>query len=125
MLLNVASDRQFQRYLDIMEQRLHVAMAPILAASARIQVNRSGVQAENYTIERGEPLLVRHLQRIYRDQYRSVSAAVEEHELKADTVTDFMTEQLRHITQHGSKEIRRIAENLRADINAKILAMTQ
>jgi len=121
MLVNVETDRTFQSYLDRMEQRLYAEMQPILTAGIRLQVNRSSIAGENYVISRGGPVLLRHYQRIYRDQYRAVSEA----EAKAETMTRFLAAQLNHLVTEAGRQIRRIAESLRTEIADRILAMVQ
>ena len=107
MLLDVPDDREFQRYLDHVEQRLHVRLAPILAAAIHLQVARNFVQAQDYIKQRGRPLLELFYRRIYRDQFRAVTRQLEEKQL-----TPFMQEQLTWLQLHAASQITNISQTL-------------
>jgi len=119
MLVDTTNDREFQKYLDRMEQRLYAEMLPILTAGIRLQVNRNSIVAEDYVIRRGGPVLFQHYRRIYRDQYHAVSEAEEK------AITAFLTEQLRFLAAEAGQQIRRIAESLRRDISNTIFGMVR
>jgi len=115
MLLDVANDRAFQRYLDVMEQRLHVRLAPILIAGIRLQANRNHARAIDYVNKRGRPLLALFYRHIYRDQYRAITAQVEEKAL-----TRFMGEQVAWLTINAGAKITNISTTL-ADMVAGLI----
>jgi uncharacterized protein with gpF-like domain len=123
MLLNVSDDDHFQAYLDREEQRLYVPMAGILTAGVRLQVNRTSVAAEVYIVERGGPLLLKTYRRIYRDQFRAVSAL--ERKAEGDSITEFMAEQERYLKAEGARKIVDIAESLRDFVRGVVLGMLQ
>jgi len=125
MLVDAETDDEFQAYLDQMEQRLYLDMVPVLTAGVRLQVKRGSIQAEDYVNARGAPILLRHYTRVYRDQYRAVSAAEREAEAKAASITRFLAEQLRWIAREAGRQIRRISESLRRDIADMVLAMVR
>jgi SPP1 gp7 family putative phage head morphogenesis protein len=115
MLLDVANDRAFQRYLDVMEQRLHVRLAPILIAGIRLQANRNHARAIDYINTRGRPVLALFYRHIYRDQYRAITAQVEEKQL-----TRFMTEQVAWLTINAGAKINGISTTM-ADMVAGLI----
>ena len=121
MLVNTRSDTEFQAYCDTEEQRLYVALWPILAAGVRLQVNTNAVQASDYVEARGGPVLTAHYERIYRDQYNAVSEQADLI-LKAAGVSDFLIEQSRNLLRLGAQKIVGIAETLRKVINDLMLA---
>jgi hypothetical protein len=116
MLLDVTNDLTFQRYLDDMEQRLHVRLAPLLVAGIRLQVNRNHIRAAEYINSRGKPLLAMFYRHIYRDQYRAITAQVEE-----KAITKFMVEQLAWLTLHAGAKITGISSTLAGVIASMIL----
>jgi len=120
MLVDVESDREFQAYCDRVERRLYADMVPVLVAGVRLQVARTGVRAQDYVETRGAPILLRYYRRVYRDQFRAVGAALAEE--KAETLTGFMTEQLRWLARAAGAQIRRIAESLRRDVADLVMA---
>jgi SPP1 gp7 family putative phage head morphogenesis protein len=120
MLLDVDNDRTFQRYLDDVEQRLHVRLFPILTAGIRLQANRSHIRAQEYINTRGRPLLALFYRHIYRDQYRAISDQVEEKQL-----TNFMREQVAWLTINAGAKITGISSTLTDAIAELILEMVR
>jgi SPP1 gp7 family putative phage head morphogenesis protein len=116
MLLDVASDREFQKYLDMIEQRLHVLLTAILTAAIRMQVTRGFNQGQSYIRERGRPLLARFYRRIYRDQYRAVTKQLEEKAGISLDISRFMQEQLAWLDLHAGDQINNIAQKMVDDI---------
>jgi SPP1 gp7 family putative phage head morphogenesis protein len=120
MLLDVTSDREFQNYLDVVEQRLHVRLAPILIAGIRLQGNRNHVRALDYINTRGRPVLALFYRHIYRDQFRAITAQVESKQL-----SNFMTEQLALLNIHAGAKITGISSTLVDTIANLILEMVR
>lgn len=119
MLINVTHDRQFQRFLDHMEQRLHVHMVPLLMTGIRLQLRDGGVPAHNILARRGEKLLVSHYKRIFRQVYASIEPIQ-----KDDTrgITDFMYRMLTYLEREGGRQIQYISQNLMDAIRDRIMA---
>src|SRR5262245_58328614 len=113
MLVNVRSDREFQRYCDRMEQSLHTKLMPTLTAAIRIQVNTNAARAKDYSEKRATPELVNHYQHIYSDQYNAVTAST----TKEDTRGGFLDSQLAFLEREGASKITGISTNLAQDIN--------
>lgn len=113
MLINVANDAAFQRYLDRMEQRLHVRMVPVLSAGVRLQMSRGGIPAAHYVNTRGEPILFRYYRQIYRDSYTEVTHQVVRIESKAARtgLTNFMQEQLSYLEREAARKINMISQS--------------
>jgi hypothetical protein len=114
MLLNVRSDRDFQNYLDRIEQRLHVAMVPILAHGMRMVVRQGGVLAHAYIVGRGQPVLLKVYKRIYRDVYSSVPPRDQLRKARdpwdwTEGVNDFLDGQLDHLEREAGSKIVGIA----------------
>jgi len=120
MLLDVDNDRTFQRYLDDVEQRLHVNLFPILTAGIRLHAARSFIRAQDYVNKRGKPLLALFYRRIYRDQYRAITDQADEKAL-----TNFMTEQVAWLTIHAGAKITGISSALTDAIADLILEMVR
>lgn len=129
----VRADAEYQRYLDSREESLARKLVPILTAAINIQVSTSGERAESYLIERGTPVLRKHIERVYREQYVSVSADLERRSLPFETlitkqtlrqflVESFMEEVSGAISRYAATEIRRIADSLKARIRDIIFA---
>lgn len=125
MLIGVSDDRRFQRYLDRMEQELHVALYPVMVAAIRLQVNRNAVRAENYMRERGAPLLLRHYRRIYRDQFKALDALPVEEKAARRGLSAFMTEQLAWMAIEAGSRITGISGALARIIAARLIDMVR
>jgi predicted ABC-type ATPase len=110
MLLDAPDDKEFQRYLDRIEQSLYVEMAAAMQATVRIQINRTGLQGENYLSRRGADLLLHFYRRIYRDQYNAISKV----ETKAES--RFLTNQVEYLKRRAAQKIVGISEGLRREI---------
>src|SRR5437868_224028 len=95
MLVDVADDTEFQRYLDRVEQQMYLELQPAMTATIRIHINRNGIQAETYLNKRGGDILNKYYQRIFRDQFRAVTHQVEAKSI----ISDFMAEQIVHLTR--------------------------
>jgi SPP1 gp7 family putative phage head morphogenesis protein len=115
MLIDVKDDREFQAYLDRIEQQLHVRLAAIIAAAIRLLVTRSFNQAQEYIRQRGRPLLALFYRRIYRDQYAAVTK-LEEKAGVPMTITRFMEEQLFWLDAHAADQINGIAQSVQDQI---------
>jgi SPP1 gp7 family putative phage head morphogenesis protein len=120
MLLDVTDDRRFQRYLDDVEQRLHVNLFPILTAGIRLHAARSFIRAQDYINARGKPLLALFYRRIYRDQYQAITEQADE-----KAVTNFMTEQVAWLTMNAGAKITGISSTLTDSIAELILEMVR
>jgi uncharacterized protein with gpF-like domain len=118
VLINVTNDNLFQEYLDQEEQRLYMALWPVLTAGVRIQVNMNAIRAQDYVTARGEKALYIEYHRIHRDQFNAVSDQV----AKAAGVSDFLAEQTRYLLAQASRKITQISETLRQHITDLMLA---
>jgi uncharacterized protein with gpF-like domain len=108
MLLNVAHDSAFQRFLDGQEQRLHVKLVPILSAGFRLAVTHGPVPGAHYINTRGEPVLLRHYRRIYEDAF---NATVDQIEKAATTGRGaFMAEHLSYLEREAAQKIADISQ---------------
>src|SRR5262245_28912410 len=116
MLINVTHDREFQRFLDRAEQRLHVEMAPLLLAGIRIQLRAGGVPAHSIVTARGKKILVRHYKKIFREVFGTVVPIN-----KADNagIGDFMDRMLDYLETEGATRIQYIAQSLADGIRDK------
>lgn len=128
---NVA-DREFQRYLTSRETPLFRQLGPPITAAIRLQVTRSSIQAQDYLVARGGPILFKAYRRISADMYRDVdtSLAKSVHGIfKADdddgTLSDFLTEQLLSLQSRATRTITGIAENLSREIFERVMALVQ
>lgn len=121
MLINVANDEAFQRYLDRMEQKLHVRMVPVLAAGIRLQMSRGGIPAAHYINKRGEPILFRHYRQIYRDSYASVTDQLESKAVRQSQL-NFMQEQLSWLEREAAKKIGDISQSQVDFIRDRVMA---
>jgi uncharacterized protein with gpF-like domain len=121
MLVNVANDAKFQRYIDRMEQLLHVRMMPVLSAGIRLQMSRGGVPAANYINMRGEPILFRHYRQIYRDSYSSVTDQLESKAAR-QSQSQFMQEQLSWLEREAAKKIANISQSQVDFIRDRVMA---
>jgi|SRR5262245_28003158 len=109
MLINISSDREFQRYLDRTEQRLHVAMVPVLAGAMRLQLTDGGIAAEDFIKRRGEKILVRHYKLIFNQMYTATWHQVQK---QARTgVTAFMERMLSWIEREAATRIQFISQS--------------
>jgi SPP1 gp7 family putative phage head morphogenesis protein len=93
MLIDVASDREFQRYLDAQEQKLYLRMWPAITAFFRLTVAQNSHRAQQYFVERGQVALLAAYRRIYHDQYMAIVNNGREQKA-VPTMNDFMREQL-------------------------------
>ena len=125
MLLDVRTDRHFQRYLDHMEQRLHVALFPVITAGIRIQVTRNHVQAETYMRRRGAPVLLKHYRQVYGDQYRSIDDTLRQEKANGASLSNFMRAQVDWMAVEAGAKITDISASLRADIAKLMLDMVR
>lgn len=115
MLLDARDDREFQKYLDKLEQQLHVKMWPILAAGVRMQVQSGDTRARAYVKSRGKPVLLAHYKKIYRDMFNAVVNKKKPDVTKAAppaTLTDFMDDQLDYIESYSGQMIQNISSSL-------------
>ena len=129
MLVNTRSDREFQRYCDAEEQRLHNKLTPILTAAVKIQINTNATRAQDYIEKRGLPVLVAEYTKIYRDQYRAVTRAIEkkqdddeDDDRDRDTVGGFLARQLVFIRRRGASKITNISRSLTQAIQGLVLS---
>jgi SPP1 gp7 family putative phage head morphogenesis protein len=120
MLIDVKDDREFQAYLDKIEQLLHVRLAAIITAAIRMQVTRAYAQAQDYIRQRGRPLLALFYRRIYREQFAAVTKQLEEKQL-----TRFMEEQLFWLEAHAGDQINGIAQSVVDQIATIVSDMTR
>jgi len=111
MLVNVADDSVFQTYLNGMEQVLHYHKFPLICAGIRLQMSRGGVAAQHYVHQRGEPALLRHYQRIYKDVYTSVFHQLEGKAANTG-LSRFMQEQLTYLQARAARRISDISQSL-------------
>ena len=118
MLVDVRHDREFQAFLGKAEQRLHARMVPILAQGMRLYMSRGSVPAMHYMQQRGEPVLVRHYKRIYRDVYNSLPEEV----AKAAGVNGFIDTMLSWIEREGGRQIQNISQSLMDFVNDTVMA---
>ena len=117
MLVDVASDDKFQKYLDREEQRLCVPMQSAKTATSRIHINTNGLKAEAHLMKRGGDLLLNHLPRRF---HRSTQRRQRDR-TKAAGVDLFLAEQLAYLSRWAAKKISGIAENLRGEISGLLL----
>jgi len=116
MLLDVNNDREFQAYLDRIEQQLHVRLAAIISAAIRLLVTRNYAQGQDYIRQRGRPLLSLFYRRIYRDQFNAVTKQIEEKAGVPMTITRFMEEQLFWLDAHAADQINGIAQTVQDQV---------
>lgn len=123
-----AADRAFQSYLDRTEGILFKQLAPLLAAAVRLQVATNGLRAEAYVVERGQKMLQRQYERVYRDTFRDVDAETKAVpgiiETKA-ILRDFMDEQEDFLEREAAQKIVGIASTLRQFIAETILRLVK
>jgi SPP1 gp7 family putative phage head morphogenesis protein len=119
VLINVANDQRFQDYLDVMEQRLHVRMVPLLSAGIRLQMSRGGIPAASYVNTRGMPILLRHYQSIYGDTYASVSDMVAK---ARQSKTGFLRDTLDGLEREAERQIHKISQSLADFIRDRVMA---
>jgi F like protein len=119
VLINVANDQRFQAYLDVMEQRLHVRMVPVLAAGIRLQMSRGGIPAASYVNSRGMPILLRQYRSIYGDTYASVSDMVEK---ARQSKTGFLRETDSSLERRAESQIHQISQSLADFIRDRVMA---
>jgi len=120
MLLNVATDTTFQRYLDRMEQKLHARLVPLLTAGIHLQMSRGSHAAVTYINERGEPILARHYRTIYEDAF---DATVDQIEKAARTgKSAFMREQLSYLEREAGRQIQGISRRSADRVHNVIVA---
>lgn len=120
MLINVADDSRFQRYLDREEQRLHVEMMPVITAGIRMQLFRGSTRAQAYMIQRGEPVLMKAYRRIYTDEYNAISE-IEEIITKAEGLRPFLASQLDFLRTEALQNIHSISGTVIAIIHDLIM----
>lgn len=109
MLVNTRSDKEFQSYLDEQEQRLHNRVYPILATGIRLHMSKGAVHGQNYIIKRGEPALLAHYKRVYRDVY---TKTFHQQKQARTGITDFLSEQLSWLERRAARLIVNIAQSL-------------
>jgi len=115
MLINVSHDREFQRYLDRTEQRLHVGMVPVLARGMRLLVSDGGVAAEDYIKGRGEKVLVAHYKLVFRQVYTSTWHQIVVEKQARTGITAFMERMLSWIEREAATRIQFISQSV-ADV---------
>jgi|GEM_PF-2241680 len=132
MLLNVDDDRAVQVYLDRMEQQLHYHKFPLFCAGIRLQMSRGGIPATTYVNTRGEPALLRHYKRIYRDVYTAIHHQIGAKKLVTglpvfDTkaartgASRFMDEQMSYLERHAASRIADISQSLADDVRDVVM----
>lgn len=92
MLSNVTHDEHLQRYLHHMEQRLHIALFPILRAGMRLHMSRGSIVAHDYVTMRGRLVLLRYYRTIYHDIFDWIPEHVEKARLRPRRFAEFMEE---------------------------------
>jgi len=115
MLLNVQDDREFQAYLDVMEQRLHYHKFPLICAGIRLQMSRGGVAAQSYMHQRGEPALLRHYKQIFKDVYTAAYHQAEDKAARTG-LSNFMRAQLTFLQARAAIHVSGISQSVADDI---------
>ena len=119
MLINVTHDKDFQRYLDRVEQRLHVEMVPLLSVGIRTQVIDGGVPAHTLITRRGGKILVKHYKKIFREVYGRVPPIQ-----KADDnvgINGFMSRMLSYLETEAATRIQYISQSLADQVRTLLL----
>jgi hypothetical protein len=119
MLVNVPHDRNFQSYLDQMEQRLHLRKFPILMGAIRLQMSRGSIPAQAYIRERGEPVLLRHYQRIYHDVYDSI--VYRDQKAARTGRTGFMQAQLSYLERRAATRLADVSQRVTEEVRQIVL----
>ena len=105
MLIDVRSDREFQRYLGEQEQKLYLRMWPVATAFLRLYVAQNSWRAQTYFVNRGQAVLLAAYRRIYADQYRAVTNNSNNSKAWPPTANDFMREQLIYLASKAGSRI--------------------
>lgn len=133
MLINVASPQkahdEFQRHLDVWEQKFFVKLMPVLTAAVRLQVNTGSQRAKAYVEQRATPILVQQINGLYRSAWHQVTEAQEwleaqdrkaargrlvykESTFTEPSISDFMASQLGRIRSYAASRIKEISQTL-------------
>jgi len=104
VLIDVSSDKQFQRYLDQEEQRLYLRMWPVVTTFHRLAVLQNMTRAQTYFTERGQAVMLAAYRRIYHDQYMAITNAQNEKAVRP-TLNAFMEEQLAYLASKAGSRI--------------------
>jgi len=102
VLIDVASDREFQKYLGTEEQRLYLRIWPTLTAFIRLTVSQNSWRAQQYFVERGQAVLLAAYRRIFEDQYRAIAS---NSKAWPPTQTDFMREMAWYLASKAGSRI--------------------
>jgi len=124
VLIDVSSDREFQRYLDVEEQKLYLRIWPVTTAFIRLAVAQNTRRAQEYFVKRGQAVLLAAYRRIYADQYRAVTNGANS-KAWPPTASDFMREQLIYLAAKAGGRITGISVGMTELIGRTIMEMIQ
>lgn len=124
-----SANAEFQRYLDRREADLYKKLWPVLAASIRLHIAKNGVQAEAFLRRTATPILRKHIERIYAEQFVSVtedlegkSTPFENLVVKRDYFLPFfMSSMVEYIAQYAASQVVTIAQTQQSRLRDIIL----
>ena len=123
VLIDVSSDREFQRYLGEQEQKLYLRIWPVMTAFFRLYVAQNSWRAQTYFVNRGQTVLLAAYRRIYADQYRAVTNHQKDTKAWPPTMSDFMSAQLAYLAAKAGSRITGISVANTEMIGRIILSM--